>query len=175
MAERLSFGRERGPGSSLGLVLSILVFVAAAVALGWTRGWWGPGPAPDGPWFEIRGDVPRPGIYAVATLHGLLTAAGAPVEGVDRRLVAGELVVVEDGAVWIMPTDDPLVVGLPLDVDTASVAALDAVPGISAATAEAIVADRDAHGPFGSVDGLRRVKGVGPRELDALRPFVAGP
>lgn len=175
MAERLSFGRERGPGSSLGLLLSILVFVAAAVALGWTRGWWGPGPAPDGPWFEIRGDVPRPGIYAVGTLHGLLSAAGAPVEGVDRKLVAGELVVVEDGAVWIMPTDDPLVVGLPLDVDTASVAALDAVPGISAATAEAIVADRDAHGPFGSVDGLRRVPGVGPRELDALRPFVAGP
>ena len=175
MAEVLRFRRERPAGSSAGLLASVALFGLAAVALGWTRSWWMPGPAPVGPLAEVRGDVPRPGVYAVdpPTVHGLLRAAGAAPRGDDRALLPGEVVVVAGDAVTVHPTDDPLVVGLPLDPNTASAAALDAVPGVSTRAAEAIVAERRAHGAYRSIDALRRAPGVGADAIEALRPFVA--
>lgn len=50
----------------------------------------------------------------------------------------------------------------PVDVDVADAATLEALPGIGPALARRLVEDRGRHGPFGSLDGLARVKGVGP-------------
>jgi competence protein ComEA len=61
----------------------------------------------------------------------------------------------------------------PVDVDRADVAALEALPGVGPALARRIVADRTAGGPFGSVAGLSRVAGIGPRLEARLRPLVA--
>jgi competence protein ComEA len=44
--------------------------------------------------------------------------------------------------------------------------------GIGEKLARRIVADREQHGPFTSVDDLRRVKGIGPKTLEKIRPFV---
>ena len=41
--------------------------------------------------------------------------------------------------------------------------------GIGAATAEKIVADREANGPFSSIDDLTRVSGIGENKLAAKR------
>ena len=46
------------------------------------------------------------------------------------------------------------------------------LPGVGPATAAAIVAHRDQHGPFQSVDQLGEVRGIGPVKLDALRGLV---
>jgi competence protein ComEA len=63
-----------------------------------------------------------------------------------------------------------------LDLNTASPAELEALPGIGPALAKAIVAERAAGGPFRSLEDLRRrVRGVGPRVLEALRGRVAAP
>ena len=59
----------------------------------------------------------------------------------------------------------------PLDLNTASVAEIEKLPGIGASKAQAIVARRDAT-PFRSVDELRDVKGIGDRLLEQLRPLV---
>lgn len=59
-----------------------------------------------------------------------------------------------------------------IDLDTAQLATLDLLPGIGPALAARIVADREAHGPFGSVDGLQRVKGIGPALAARLQPLV---
>lgn len=61
---------------------------------------------------------------------------------------------------------------LPVDVDAAGAAELDALPGIGPSLAARIVADREARGPFGSLDGLRRVKGVGDVLIARLAPRV---
>lgn len=60
----------------------------------------------------------------------------------------------------------------PVDVNTASAAALEQLPGVGPATAQAIVAHREAHGPFASVDDLEAVRGIGPAKLEALRDAV---
>lgn len=60
----------------------------------------------------------------------------------------------------------------PLDLNTASIAQLDTLPGIGPATAQAIVDYRSQHGRFRSVDELLNVRGIGPAKLDELRSLV---
>jgi type IV pilus assembly protein PilB len=59
-----------------------------------------------------------------------------------------------------------------IDVDRASAAELEGLPGIGPKLAQAIVDDRNRHGPFRSLEGLGRVKGIGPRMLAKLTPLV---
>lgn len=61
----------------------------------------------------------------------------------------------------------------PVDVNSADVGQLDALPGIGPSTAAAIVAYREQHGPFSSVDGLLDVRGIGDAKLDGLRDLVS--
>jgi hypothetical protein len=49
-----------------------------------------------------------------------------------------------------------------VDLDLADEATIEALPGIGPSLARRLVADRTLHGPFGSLEGLARVKGVGP-------------
>ena len=60
----------------------------------------------------------------------------------------------------------------PVDLNRATAAELDALPGIGPATAQAIVDHREANGPFASVDDLEAVRGIGPAKLEAIRPLV---
>lgn len=60
----------------------------------------------------------------------------------------------------------------PIDINRATVDDLDELPGVGPATAAAIVAHREQHGPFGSVDDLADVRGIGPAKLEALRGLV---
>lgn len=60
-----------------------------------------------------------------------------------------------------------------VDVNRATAAELEALPGIGPVLAERVVAHRAEHGPFASVDALTAVSGIGPRVLDGLRDHVA--
>jgi hypothetical protein len=46
------------------------------------------------------------------------------------------------------------------------------LPKVGAALAHRILANRDSLGPFGSLDELRRVKGVGDGVVNAISPYV---
>jgi competence protein ComEA len=59
-----------------------------------------------------------------------------------------------------------------LDLNTATVEQLDALPGVGPVTAAAILAWRQANGKFTSVDQLGDVDGIGPSRLDKLRALV---
>jgi competence ComEA-like helix-hairpin-helix protein len=59
-----------------------------------------------------------------------------------------------------------------LDVDRATAAEFERLPGIGPALAARIVTDRSSNGPFGTPAGLLRVRGIGPKTLERLRPFL---
>jgi len=90
-------------------------------------------------------------------------ARGAPVTGVTRTKTKGDAPVQAPA-----PAADTLAV----DVDTADVRLLETLPGVGPALAARVVAERAARGPFGSLDGLRRVRGMGPKVAARLAARV---
>ena len=58
------------------------------------------------------------------------------------------------------------------DINRATAAEWDELPGIGPAKAQAIVEDRERNGPFRSIDDLARVKGIGPKLLERLREAI---
>ncbi|MFZ9533262.1 MAG: ComEA family DNA-binding protein [Ilumatobacteraceae bacterium] len=67
-----------------------------------------------------------------------------------------------------MPPSGALLV----DLNRATVAELDQLPGVGPSTARAIVDHRTRNGPFASVDDLLAVRGIGPAKLAELKPFA---
>ncbi|HJU74983.1 MAG TPA: helix-hairpin-helix domain-containing protein [Gemmatimonadaceae bacterium] len=59
-----------------------------------------------------------------------------------------------------------------VDVDRASASELEALPRIGPTLAKRIVNEREANGAFGSISGLLRVKGVGPKLVTHIAPYV---
>ena len=68
---------------------------------------------------------------------------------------------------------EPLKRGERIDVDVAGELDLTRLPRIGPALARRIVEDREQNGPFGSLESLDRVSGVGPRLLEGLEPHVS--
>lgn len=60
-----------------------------------------------------------------------------------------------------------------LDLNLATPAELERLPGIGPALAARVVAERIRRGRFRSVDDLLAVPGIGPRTLERIRPLVA--
>ncbi len=49
---------------------------------------------------------------------------------------------------------------------------LDALPGVGPSTARAIVEDRDANGPFSTIEDLMRVSGIGEKKFEKLKSSI---
>lgn len=63
-----------------------------------------------------------------------------------------------------------ILLAAPVNINTADPATLAAeIKGVGEKLAAAIVAHREAHGPFKRVEDLADVKGIGPRLLEANR------
>jgi len=62
----------------------------------------------------------------------------------------------------------PLVV----NINTAGPEELDRLPGVGPATAQKIIEYRNQIGRFTSVEQLEEVRGIGPKKLEQMRPFI---
>jgi competence ComEA-like helix-hairpin-helix protein len=69
----------------------------------------------------------------------------------------------------------PLAPGERIDLDRADVTEITRLPRVGPALAQRIVAWRSEHGPFGSLARLDSVPGIGPKLVEAIRPFVVQP
>jgi competence protein ComEA len=151
---------------------------------------------------HVVGAVQQPGVYHLvvgARGDDALRAAGGPTRDADVRRVnlAAPLM---DGQQFVVPrvgerltTTVPSLesvvggqsagdtginsgvnLGAPLlvDLNQATVAELDQLPGVGPSTARAIIDHRTRNGPFASVDDLLAVRGIGHAKLAELKPFV---
>lgn len=66
----------------------------------------------------------------------------------------------------------PATASTQVDINTASAAELQALPGIGPKAAERIVAHRDEYGAFASVDDLTQLQGFGASRLESLREHI---
>ena len=67
---------------------------------------------------------------------------------------------------------EPIAIKLQIDVNEADWPELCLMPGIGEQLAKRIVADRVEHGPFRDLNDLRRVRGIGPRTLEGMKPYL---
>ncbi len=145
---------------------------------------------------HVAGQVTGPGVYAVpaaARVTDAIVAAGGPSAEADveqlnlaARVTDGERIYVPKkgetppAAAPSGAASPPGAAGSgtaaaasgPVDLNTATVEQLDALPGVGPATAAAILTYRSSHGRFRSVTELLEVPGIGPAKLEALRPRV---
>jgi competence protein ComEA len=63
----------------------------------------------------------------------------------------------------------------PLNLNTATAAQLQALPGIGAATAKLIIDHRQKNGGFKKVEELMNIKGIGEKSFLKLKPLVVVP
>ena len=83
----------------------------------------------------------------------------------DQRLQRGGSIDIE--------TAPPLELEFRVDVNRAPWTELTLLPGIGETLAKRIVVSRESHGPFATADDLRRVRGIGPKTLERIRPYLA--
>lgn len=131
---------------------------------------------------HVSGAVRHPGLVALpagARVIDAVTAAGGPTGSADQgainlaaRVTDGQQVVVpKRGAAPAGAAAAPAA-SAPVSLSTATAEQLETLPRIGPALAARILAYRDAHGGFSSVDELGEVGGIGPKTLAGLKDLV---
>ena len=59
-----------------------------------------------------------------------------------------------------------------MDINTATAAELDSLPGIGPTAAESIVEYRTENGPFRTIQEIMNVPGIGPATYDAIKDLI---
>jgi len=137
---------------------------------------------------DVAGAVRRPGLYRLRSgsrIDDAIAAAGGPTAkaqldtvNVAAPIADGEQVVVPGrgaaGAVAAAasPPDAGSSPTAPLDLNTATLEQLEALPGIGPVTAQKILDYRQAHGAFHAVTELQGVPGIGPAHMAQLKGLV---
>lgn len=98
-------------------------------------------------------------ILVLVILIAVLIALNIVNYAKRERLKANTIVVVEEIAVKI-------------PINTAQTDELDVLPGIGPALAGRIVAYRKEHGPFKTVEDIKKVKGIGNKLFEKMLPFI---
>jgi competence protein ComEA len=150
----------------------------------------------------VSGEVVKPGVYvllATARVIDALQAAGGATNHADLVVVNLAAPLVDAAQVFIPRMGSTPRVKLPrphaginlpiaggsggtgggatltagiVDINSATLSDLDALPGVGPSTAQAIIDYRIANGPYASVDDLLNVRGIGPSKLAAMRARV---
>jgi competence protein ComEA len=135
---------------------------------------------------HVVGAVRRPGLYRLADGSRVADAvrrAGGSTRRADLSLInlAAPLA---DGLQVVVPRRQPRAAAAaggvdsgtptgPVHLNSATLEALDTLPGVGPVTAQKILDYRQQHGAFASVDELDAIPGIGPQRLDQLRDLVA--
>jgi competence protein ComEA len=134
---------------------------------------------------DVVGAVRRPGLVRLpegSRVADAIAHAGGLNRGAERAGV-NFAAPVSDGQQVLVPARGAAVAsaggagpGLassaPVSLSSATAEQLDALPGVGPVTAEKIVAYRQQHGAFRSVDELDAISGIGPSRIEDLRGLV---
>lgn len=143
---------------------------------------------------DVAGAVTSPGVVELkdgARVADALGAAGGLAEDADltsvnraARLTDGQRVYVPRVGEQVAPVEgdgsagaagegtQSTATGQAVNINTAGLAELDALPGVGPATAQAIIDDREANGPFTAPEDLMRVSGIGEKKFEKLKSSI---
>jgi competence protein ComEA len=132
---------------------------------------------------NVAGKVANPGVYQLPSgsrVIDAIEAAGNQLKGVDisdinlaRVLVDGEQILVGaskySGGKAVAKKVSP---DNPLDVNRATLAQLDTLPGIGPVTAQRIIDYRIKVGRINALDELKQISGLGGLKFEEIKPLL---
>ena len=143
---------------------------------------------------DVKGAVVKPGVYtlkASARVTDAIQEAGGMTEDADAKSVNLAASLSDEEVIYVANKDENVSVlgqsgtgqvsekgGQALSKDgkinlnTATSEELQTISGIGAKRAEDIIAYRESHGGFQSVDDLKNVSGIGDKTLDKIRESI---
>ena len=101
---------------------------------------------------------------AVAALFAAVSLAAIGVWYIASGGLSGTLIDIDRAA--------SIAMDFKLNINSADWPELALLPNVGEQLAKRIVEDRALNGPFREVSELRRVRGIGPKTLDGMRPFL---
>ena len=114
---------------------------------------------------------PAAEVPAPATVRQVSIAPPQAVSSAD-----GSSLVAKVPDVTVAPTveesETPVRQEQPVDLNHATASDLQGLPGIGPKLAQRVIDHRTARGPFGKIEDLQQVKGIGRKKFDRLRPHV---
>jgi competence protein ComEA len=131
----------------------------------------------------VTGAVLNPGVYYLpeeSRVQDVLEAAGGPTVDADLDRVnlaqrvhdEDQIYVPEVGEEDLPSRGGGLSQTLLVNINTASAPELETLPGIGPVLAQSIVDYRQAHGPFGTVEEIMDVRGIGPGVFEDIRELI---
>ena len=165
-------------GILLGLLLGSLIWMTASPQNGESvtlR----PPPPPASISIHVIGAVTNPGVYAIpkdSRVIDAVEAAGGFLPIADKTTI-NLAALLEDGAQIDVPSQSfsgssGSAATNRVNINTASLDALDTLPGIGPSTAQAIIDHRQQYGSFQRVDEITNVSGIGPATYDRIKDLI---
>lgn len=182
------------------LFLVLILFLSAGIRMNFPRAHSSAGRTLDGNFsfdgergriaVEIDGEVQKKGVYAVEAgirIEEALKQAGGIWGGVyvhpedlKREIHQSSRILIQsnlrgEAQILVAPLEGMKrrILGIPINLNAASIEDLDTLPGIGPQIAKAIVDHRQRFGPFQSVEDLTQIPGIGPKKMASLRPYVS--
>lgn len=152
-----------------------------------------PEPAPASMRIHLSGEVVVPAVYELppgAILQDAIEAAGGLTDGAAADIVNLALPLTSGMHIHIPAADRvdsapplieealpaatlaPRATGQLINLNTATSAELETLPGIGPSTAQKIIDFRVANGPFATIEEIQNVSGIGPGKLEQIRELV---
>lgn len=151
---------------------------------------------------QIIGDVVHPGVYsfaqgsrvqdAVNAAGGLLSTADTTSVNLAAKLEDGQQLNIpsqgggvagalpgssslpgSSNAPFLVLTTPTIPAGNLININTATLAQLDTLPGIGPTTAQKIIDYRSQHGPFQKIEDIMNVPGIGPATFDNIKTLIS--
>lgn len=145
---------------------------------------------------HVAGEVRRPGVYELppgSRIIDAVNAAGGITARADVEVINLATPLIDSSQVYVpakgsvrqqsfarpqpgmnvgASTDSQQASSGLVNINRATAAELEKLPGVGPSTAQAIIDYRNSHGPFASPEDLLNVKGIGPSKFAAMQPLV---
>lgn len=142
---------------------------------------------------EIKGQVVKPGVFelpADSRLHSAIELAGGLLPDADALSLNMAMKLTDEMSVYVPVTGEalaaPPVIEAPaaqqatspsggelVNINLADEAGLSTLSGIGPSKAAAIIAHREEHGPFASIEALKDVTGIGDKTFEKLKDAIS--
>jgi competence protein ComEA len=135
---------------------------------------------------DVEGAIRHPGVYSLSPdnrVEDAIKAAGGALANADLSKVSNGLAAkISDGQRIMIPfvvdtnsVSEASSTGESdgrININTASLAELDTLPGVGPATAQKIIDYRQQNGSFGSIEDIMKVSGIGQAKFDNMKDKI---